>query len=74
MRQEQRSMGESCKGREVKGIQLYLEPENTFMDDYEITGIPRFILLDKEGKIISAKATAPSDPKTEETIAALLAK
>ena len=64
----------AVKAGEVKGIQLYLEPENTFMDDYEITGIPRFILLDKEGKIISAKATAPSDPKTEETIAALLAK
>ena len=44
------------------------------MDDYSITGIPRFILLDKEGKILSAKATAPSDPKTEETIANLLAK
>lgn len=64
----------AVRAGEVKGIQLYLEPGNTFMDDYSITGIPRFILLDKEGKILSAKATAPSDPKTEETIANLLAK
>lgn len=64
----------AVRAGEVKGIQLYLEPGNTFMDDYSITGIPRFILLDKEGKILSAKATAPSDPKTEETIANLLSK
>lgn len=31
--------------------------DNTFMDAYMITGIPRFILLDKEGKIINAKMT-----------------
>ncbi|MBQ7997932.1 MAG: TlpA family protein disulfide reductase [Bacteroidales bacterium] len=64
----------AVRAGEVRGIQLYLEPENTFMDDYSITGIPRFILLDREGKILSAKATAPSDPKTEETIANLFAK
>ena len=29
-----------------------------------IKGIPRFILLDKEGKIISVDMSRPSDPKT----------
>lgn len=44
---------------------------NTFMDAYMITGIPRFILLDKEGKIINAKMTRPSNPETAKTFDAL---
>ena len=56
----------------AKGIQLYLTEGNTFMDDYMITGIPRFILLDKGGYIISNKMTAPSDPQTAIYIETLL--
>lgn len=57
----------------LKGVQLYLEPGNTFMDDYMISGIPRFILLDREGKIISNDMTRPSDPATAAKIDELLA-
>ncbi len=32
---------------------------------YNITGIPRFLLIDKEGRIISINAPRPSDPKIE---------
>ncbi|MFT7237430.1 MAG: hypothetical protein ACI93L_001516, partial [Cyclobacteriaceae bacterium] len=32
----------------------------TIMQDYGINGIPRFILIDKEGKIIDADASRPS--------------
>ena len=64
----------AVKAGKSNGTQLYLEPGNTFMDDYEITGIPRFILLDKECRIVSAKAPAPSDPKLEQMIEALLNK
>lgn len=56
----------------ASGIQLYLESGNTFMDDYSITGIPRFILLDKEGRIINAKMSAPSDLVTAEVIGKLV--
>lgn len=62
----------AVKAGASKGVQLYLEPGNTFMDDYEISGIPRFILLDKECRIVSAKAPAPSDPKLEQMIEQLL--
>jgi len=48
----------------LKGVQLHLAAGNTFMDEYMITGIPRFILLDKEGKIISADMSRPSDSGT----------
>lgn len=60
------------KKDEMKGIQLHLGVESPFMDAYLINGIPRFILLDREGKIISANMTRPSDPKTAEKFNDLL--
>lgn len=57
---------------ELKGIQLHMGTDKTFMDAYLINGIPRFILLDRDGKIISANMTRPSDPKTVEKFNALL--
>ena len=55
-----------------KGIQIRLEPGDTFMDDYMILGIPRFILLDKDGNIINPDMTRPSDPDTMKTLDELL--
>lgn len=60
------------KKDEMKGIQLHLGVESPFMDAYLINGIPRFILLDRDGKIISANMTRPSDPKTAEKFNELL--
>lgn len=60
------------KKDEMKGIQLHLGVESPFMDAYLINGIPRFILLDRNGKIISANMTRPSDPKTAEKFNELL--
>ena len=48
----------------VKGIQFHFGNGDAFKNDYMIKGIPRFILLDKEGKIISVDMSRPSDPKT----------
>ena len=59
------------KEDKLGGIQLHNGGDNTFMDAYMITGIPRFILLDKEGKIINAKMTRPSNPETAKTFDAL---
>lgn len=60
------------KKEEMKGIQLHLGVESPFMDAYIINGIPRFILLDRDGNIISANMTRPSDPKTTEKFNELL--
>lgn len=60
------------KKEEMKGIQLHLGVESSFMDAYLINGIPRFILLDRDGNIISANMTRPSDPKTAEKFNELL--
>lgn len=47
---------------ELGGVQLIADKawESDFVQDYQIKGIPRFILIDPEGKIIDAKAPRPS--------------
>ena len=57
--------------KNMKGIQLHFS-DNSFMKKYMIEGVPHFILLDKEGKIISADMTRPSDPATTELFEQLL--
>ncbi len=52
------------KDDKLGGIQLYAGPESQFCTDYHVKGIPHFILIDKEGKIIEANMTRPSDVKT----------
>lgn len=45
----------------LEGVQLYAGGwNNNFVQHFMITGIPRFILLDKEGMIIDANAPRPS--------------
>ncbi|MFT5640928.1 MAG: thiol-disulfide isomerase/thioredoxin [Cyclobacteriaceae bacterium] len=48
--------------KSLGGIHLYAPGASkaTIMQDYGINGIPRFILIDKEGKIIDADASRPS--------------
>ena len=48
--------------KELKGIQLFADKDwsSSFVKGYAIDGIPRFILIDKEGNIISADAPRPS--------------
>ncbi len=47
------------------GVQLYADNawQSQFVSDYAIEGIPRFILIDTEGNIVSADAPRPSDPQ-----------
>ncbi len=52
------------KEQNLGGVQLYAGPESQFIADYKVNGIPRFILIDKEGKIIEANMTRPSDENT----------
>ena len=54
--------------KELGGSQLFSDNswESKFVQDYRINGIPRFILIDPEGKIVSADAPRPSDNKLTE--------
>ena len=52
--------------KQLGGIQLLADKadfESQFVKDYNITGIPRFILIDPEGKIIDSNAPRPSNPE-----------
>ena len=55
----------------MSGVQLYLGSKSSFLDAYKVSAIPRFILLDKEGRIIDKEMSRPSDPATADFIGAL---
>ncbi|MFT6334597.1 MAG: thiol-disulfide isomerase/thioredoxin [Halioglobus sp.] len=59
--------------KELGGVQLMADSawQSKFVQDYKINGIPRFILIDPEGKIVSADAPRPSDKKLIETLEGL---
>lgn len=60
--------------KNLKGIQLYTEDNSaSFFKDYEVNGIPRYILLDENGIIIDSDALRPSNKKLLEQLNTLLA-
>lgn len=54
--------------KELMGTQLLADNEidSKFIRDYYIQGIPRFILLDPEGNIVSYDAPRPSEPRLKD--------
>lgn len=59
--------------KELKGNQLFIAgQDNDFVNKYMIQGVPTFILIDKEGKIISRQAERPSDKAIRERLDKLL--
>lgn len=53
---------------DLKGIQIMADKDwsSDFVTSYNITGIPRFILIDNEGNILDANAPRPSDPRLKQ--------
>jgi thiol-disulfide isomerase/thioredoxin len=63
----------TVKEKQLGGILLHSsDNHDSFFKDYLVRGIPRFILLDKEGKIIDSNAKKPSDPKLKEQLKELI--
>lgn len=56
----------------TSGIPYHINVADDFMKLYEVKTIPRFILLDPEGKIVEPVFTKPSDPATAEYLVKLL--
>lgn len=54
--------------QKMGGIQLFAGKDNTFTKGYNIKGIPRFILIDKNGNIANANAPRPSNTKAIEQL------
>ncbi|MBT8288090.1 MAG: TlpA family protein disulfide reductase [Bacteroidia bacterium] len=61
------------KDKSLGGIQLFADNDwnSKFIKDYAIEGIPRFILVDPDGNIVSADAPRPSNPKLVKLFEAL---
>jgi thiol-disulfide isomerase/thioredoxin len=62
------------KEKSLGGIQLFADKDwnSDFTKAFGINSIPRFILIDPAGKVVSADELRPSDPKLQEKLDALL--
>ncbi|MEM8909558.1 MAG: TlpA disulfide reductase family protein, partial [Bacteroidota bacterium] len=62
--------------KKMKGIQLISDKDwdSQICKDYIIRGIPRFILIDREGKIVDANAPRPSSDELKDLLANLLSE
>lgn len=56
------------KSGTLSGTQLYIGKGSKFQSDYRISGIPRFILLDPNGRIVNPDMTRPSSEDTEKIL------
>ncbi|WP_405566406.1 redoxin family protein [Polaribacter sp. Asnod6-C07] len=59
------------KKRNMSGVQLWSGQDYAFQQDYQINGIPRFILIDPQGNIVDANAPRPSDPNLKSLFTSL---
>ena len=54
----------SYRKYELSGIQLFADrKENAFLEQYAVFGVPRYIFLDPQGRIIDYNAPRPSETK-----------
>ncbi|WP_323787638.1 TlpA family protein disulfide reductase [Psychroserpens sp.] len=58
------------KDKQLGGIQLFSDNawQSDFVKNYKVNGIPRFILIDPNGNIVSPDAPRPSNPKLVEIL------
>jgi thioredoxin-related protein len=62
------------KEEELGGVQLFADNsfDSEFAEAYGITSIPRFIIVDQEGKVYDDKAPSPSFEQTKALLQDLL--
>jgi thiol-disulfide isomerase/thioredoxin len=60
--------------KSLGGVQLFADKDwnSDFMKGYGINSIPRFILIDPNGKIVKSDAARPSNPELKEELDKLL--
>ncbi|WP_205511269.1 TlpA family protein disulfide reductase [Longitalea arenae] len=59
---------------QLGGIQLYAKGWSEFTRYYDIHGIPRFLVFDQEGKIVTVDSPRPSMPELKELLLSTLNK
>ncbi|UKJ08567.1 TlpA family protein disulfide reductase [Solitalea lacus] len=60
------------KEMEMTGVQLHAGQGTKISQDYKINSIPRFLVIDKKGNIVSEDAPNPSDPRLKDIIVTAL--
>lgn len=70
MRPDHQKWRDMIVEKEMGGVQLFANDafNSKFITDYQIRGIPQFILLDPEGRIVSAQAPRPSEKENLTTL------
>lgn len=60
--------------KEIGGVQLLADKDwrSSIVKDYLIEGIPKYVLVDKEGNILNKEAPRPSNPELKEILEGLL--
>lgn len=60
--------------KNLGGVQLFADKdwESEFVVNYGVTGIPRFILIDPNGNVVSSDADRPSSPDLQKQLDSLL--
>ena len=58
--------------KELGGVQLWADGWSKITKDYAIFGIPRFLLFDAKGNVISTNAPRPSSDEIRELLEANL--
>jgi len=61
-------------GENLGGLQLFASGWGDLAQYYKIKGIPRFMVFDKQGKIVTVDAPRPSDPKLKTLLEKTLLK
>ena len=59
------------KEKEMTGIQLHAGMDMDLINSYKIEFIPRFILVDPEGKVVNVEMPKPSNPEMKKTLETL---
>lgn len=73
-REWQRVMAEKPADSAVLGVNLPGGFTSPLLKQLNITGVPRIMLIDREGRIIDTHAKRPSDPKLTQQLTTLLAQ
>lgn len=51
------------ENKKLSGLHLFSNAVGPLVSEYEVVSVPRYILFDKDGKMLSFDAPRPSDPK-----------
>lgn len=57
---------------QLKGVQLYAKGWSEFAKYYDIRAIPRFLVFDQDGKIVTVDSPRPSQPELKELLLSTL--